>query len=124
MSGMLMSGNRSTASRSSETAPSARAIRDIIRIRTGLRSARRVSHMASVPGGDGGAAAFRRPCVGAVARQGAATVRVGIARRPHLRVVGEPLDAGDHYLFVGRKPADDLEPVLAVDSDLHLAAVD
>src|ERR1019366_8609830 len=45
MTGMLMAGKRSTLSLSTATAPSAMTINDIIRIRMGLRRARRVSHI-------------------------------------------------------------------------------
>src|SRR4051794_1267461 len=46
MMGMVMSGNRSTDRRLTETSPRTMLIKDSIRMKTGFFRARRVSHMA------------------------------------------------------------------------------
>src|SRR5262245_16055805 len=121
---MLMSGKRSTDSRRSETTPSTVSISDSIRMRTGLRSASRVSHMTTAYFVCGAASQLpRRGRGGAVLppRELLPGVRVDVARHPHLAAVGEPLAAGGHHLVARLEAARHLEPGAAVDAGLHVA---
>src|SRR5512137_440120 len=100
---MSMLGKRSTGSRVSATHPRASVISDIIRMKMGLRSASRVSHMASLLRGGGGS--------------GLAGERVGPAHGADRRPVGQGVGAGGDDLVPGLQALGDLEPVPAVDPD-------
>src|SRR4029078_2603375 len=116
MTGTLISGNRSTASRRRDTKPSTTVISDIIRLNAGCRSARRVSHMGERP-------PLVRP--GGVARVAGSLrgdERVGSARGAHLHALAHPLRACDDDLFAGFQAGLDLEPIAAVHAQGERAA--
>ena len=73
--------------------PSTTVISDIIRMKTGLRSASRVSHMAAGP--QGALAPSRRAASRPRRRR---HERVRAARGAHLHAVGQPLRARDDHL--------------------------
>src|SRR3954451_20256270 len=114
MTGTLISGNRSTLSRRRDTKPSTTVISDIIRMKTGLRSARRVSHMGGDP--------LVRPG-GGVARPLRRDERVGTARGADLHALGQRLRARHHHLVAGVQARLDLEPFAAVDAQREGAPV-
>ena len=108
MTGTLISGNRSTLSRRSDTKPSTTVISDIIRMKTGLRSARRVSHMGGGP-----------QCAPAPASRAAATAAANGSGPRAARTFmpsDSPSDAGDHHLVARVQARLHLEPVAAVDA--------
>src|SRR4029079_9578979 len=106
MTGTLISGNRSTLSRRSDTKPSTTVINDIIRMKTGLRRARRVSHIGGEPQRAPAAAPARGGLPSARAGAAAAALRtrgdrIRAARVAHLHAVGQPLRARHHHLVAG-----------------------